>query len=544
MTVDGSVQSDVTGGESLTAGTDGTALSTQNTVTISADAFIGGDVTGGNVSGAVLETATFNTVNILGGTFSPASRIMGGAGTLNPSGSDVFTGNTLNVKSAGVKVGGVENFQLLNFFVPASLPAGVPALEISAGGTARLENGQGTSSAVRVIIDGAVSPLGPGQTFLLIKTDPGKLEGTPDPLASGGSLTLGVTLKYGLGITADNSAGLLTASVTSMPAEADERAKSISAGRLTGLALTAQGADLVSGQGMEAAVSAARGAARGGTNTGFGVSAFAAASAGRSRYDTGSHVDVSGMVLVAGVSFGIGLESGTLTVAPFVEYGTGSFDTFNSFVSSAQVRGSGDVRHAGGGIMIRMDFDGPGPGGLYLEASGRAGRVRTDFMSEDLRSAAGVAASYGLETAYRGVHAGIGYVWDVSDRVTADIYAKYLWTRQKGGTVRLSTGDLVTFGDADSSRARTGFRLSYRASGWAVLYAGAAWEHEFDGEMAASAYGFPIRRPSLRGGTGIGEIGASLRLSESVPLTLELGARGYIGRRKGFSGSFMISFEF
>jgi hypothetical protein len=98
-------------------------------------------------------------------------------------------------------------------------------------------------------------------------------------------------------------------------------------------------------------------------SNGVAVSAFAAASAGRSRYDTGSHVDVSGTVLAAGVAFGIGIGRGTLTLAPFVEYGEGSCDACNSFASSAP--GTGERRRAPRWRRAH------GPHGLRRPRSGR-----------------------------------------------------------------------------------------------------------------------------------------------------------------------------
>ncbi|MDR1313738.1 MAG: autotransporter outer membrane beta-barrel domain-containing protein [Deltaproteobacteria bacterium] len=144
--------------------------------------------------------------------------------------------------------------------------------------------------------------------------------------------------------------------------------------------------------------------------------------------------------------------------------------------------------------MARMDFGGPGPGGAYLEASGR---VRTDYGSGDLRSEEGVAASYELASSYYGAHAGIGYAWVVSDMASLEVYAKYVWTRQEGGTARLSAGEPVAFEDADSSRVRVGWKLSCRPSARASLYAGAAYEREADGRWRPPCTGCPYGgRPS------------------------------------------------
>jgi hypothetical protein len=73
---------------------------------------------------------------------------------------------------------------------------------------------------------------------------------------------------------------------------------------------------------------------------------------------------------------------------------------------------------------------------------------------------------------------------------------------------------------------------------------GAAWEHEFEGVAGATTNGLPITAPSLRGDTGIVELGLTLKPSATLPLSLDLGAQGHAGKRKGVTGSLRARFEF
>ena len=49
----------------------------------------------------------------------------------------------------------------------------------------------------------------------------------------------------------------------------------------------------------------------------------------------------------------------------------------------------------------------------------------------------------------------------------------------------------------------------------------------------------------MRGSTGIGEIGLTFKPSQStIPLSLDLGVQGYVGKREGVTGSLQLRFEF
>ena len=77
-------------------------------------------------------------------------------------------------------------------------------------------------------------------------------------------------------------------------------------------------------------------------------------------------------------------------------------------------------------------------------------------------------------------------------------------------------------------------------------YAGAAWEYEFDGKAKATTYGFDVPAPSLKGSTGVGELGLSFTpnvLSQNA-FSVDLGLQGYTGMREGLGGSVQMKFEF
>ena len=400
-----------------------------------------------------------------------------------------------------------------------------------------------SGSACNVGLAGGTS-LASRSTLTLLEVDPDKTLTANNLQRGNGIVQIGSTVAHD--ITADvnldpttRRLNAVTAQVS--PGRATDQSKALSEGFLGGLALNLQGADLVAGRGMDSAVRASSGtddAER------HGFAGFGALSGGSLRYNTGSHLDMNSLSLLTGLAWGIDLAPGRLTLGAFFEYGNGSYDTHNSFTNAASVDGDGNAYYLGGGILARMDFVNIGPGRFYAEASGRAGKTHNEYDSSDLRDAAGRKADYDSSSPYYGLHFGTGYVWNINDAATLDLYGKYFWTRQQGDSVGLSTGEHLSFDDINSSRLRFGGRFAYILNEHVAPYIGAAWEHEFDGKARAKTNGFDIDAPNLRGNTGIGELGLSLTPSADLPLTIDLGVQGYTGKHEGVTGSLMVKWEF
>jgi outer membrane autotransporter protein len=318
-----------------------------------------------------------------------------------------------------------------------------------------------------------------------------------------------------------------------------ERAKAYSEGFLAGAIAVNQAADLVTTQGVAALLSSA------------GKGAFGAIGYGDSRYETGSHVNAKGYNLLAGLSASVGNAS----VGGFFETGDGDYDTHNSF-SSGKVKGSGDLRYHGVGLLGRVDI----AGGAYVEASLRAGRTKNDYKNNALE----LGKKFDTKSDYLGSHVGAGYVWQLNAGQSAEVYGKYLWTHQKGDTVRFDSTDsdglrrrsTLKFSATDSQRLRIGGRYTWTASNQTSFFVGAAYEHEFDGDADAKLtidYSYSgvgdhtngkIKSPSLDGNVGIGELGLKVKPSVNSPVSIEAGLQGYGGDRKGATGYFNLKYVF
>jgi hypothetical protein len=551
----GEVTDTVWGGHGVLNSAQGDA--TNNSVTISGGK-IGGSVYGGFTH--LGYNAKGNSVTILGGQFDSTKDVIGGRGEVNATfnsvtisggakigtlyggfvgSGDAFTGNALNLKTAGLTVEGLQDFEYLNFYLPSTLGAGDTMLTVTY--EARLtENydGSGRSSVVNLILEGSRPPLRPGDQIVLINaTTLTANSGLNDTAVGQG--TQGAVLIYDFDIQADIANNRLLAIVSRI--EPDERVRVLAMGFLAGLALVNQGAEMTAGPGLAEALKAARLASQA---TGYGLGIFGSLSGGRSRYDTGSHLDMSSLSLMTGLAWGADLAPGFLTLGAFFEYGQGSYDTYDSLVDYASVHGDGDARHVGGGVAGRLDFSEVGPGHIYTEASFRAGKTRNEYDAKDLRDPLGRQADYDSSSAYYGLHLGAGYVWNITEGVSLNLYGKYFWTRLEGDSVTLKTGDPVRFKDVESSRLRLGARFAYTFNEHVSPYVGLAWEREFDGEARATTHGLAIDAPSLKGNTGIGELGLTIQPSTSLLLYFDLGVSGYTGRREGGMGSFMARLEF
>lgn len=260
--------------------------------------------------------------------------------------------------------------------------------------------------------------------------------------------------------------------------------------------------------------------------------------------------------MAAGVAGGAELEQGhKMTLGAFLEYGRGTYDTYNSFTNYASVTGNGDTHYTGGGIFGRFDFAGTGLGyvadlaptqadGLYLEVSLRAGRVSMGFDSNDLIDPDGHRGNYESKSGYWGGHAAAGYVFNFDEQQSLDVYGRYLWTHMKGDSVAIGK-DQLHFDSATSNRVQIGGRYHYAYSDQFKPYIGAAYEYEFSGGVGASAYNLRLDEPSLKGGTGIIEAGFSFTPNAKVPnFSINVTGQGFFGQRQGGSGGIKLKYQF
>jgi hypothetical protein len=484
----------------------------------------GGDVSGNSICGpwTDLWTATSGSVALSGATIIVDASLYG---VFPRPGGDAFAGNALKVVDYGgtSTVGGIGNFENFDFRLSSSTGNGDTILS-----TASLElGGHGQASRVSSLgVAGGGAILRPGDTITLIRS------GATTGLFENSTLSAskGVTILYDIAASLDGAGNMVATVVNS---SAHPQSKALSEGYLSGQALLSQAADLATGKGISQAAANALDS---------GPRAFGAFGGGSLRHKTGSRVNVEGYSFLLGLAHGWDLGHGRLTLGGFLEYGMGDFDTNNSFASAPSVFGEGNTEYLGGGLLARLDLAEGSHGHGYLEASGRFGRVESDFSSRDFVNFRNTAVSYDTSSHYYSAHLGVGYVFRFSEDESLDLYAKYVMTHQQGDSVVLSSGDPVNFDSVNSKRVKAGARFSFAVNEHVSPFFGLAFEHEFDGKAGASSHGFRLDVPKLKGSTGIGELGLSVRTGSAV--SFDLGVQGHLGNRRGVSGSLLLNVTF
>ncbi|WP_322997864.1 autotransporter outer membrane beta-barrel domain-containing protein [Castellaniella sp.] len=539
-----SIASSLTGGNVVMSGNAiGNHIILSGNIVFSAPTITAGSTQDGN--------AMNNTVSILDKAWIASGKIYAGqsqhgtvqgnriilAGTPNLSNAELFGGysivgapivirdNTLEVRSAGLTAKSVAAFDTYQFLLPKGVSATTTMLTIGGGAATDLGS---AGTLIDVANDAGI--LATGTQATLLSNAAGLSSSTYSATPTQVIGHQGFALDYQFDVVNDGTA--LIATVQGANASAASKAPVES--RASTLALANQGADLAAGLGM----SRARSAAASGD-----WAAFGAIAGGHSRYESGSHVTVDGVSLMAGVARRFAPGTGELTVGPFIEAGYGSHDSDNDF-SGQSVRGSGNSHYVGAGVLAHYDFDRATPDlGAYAEASLRAGRLDSDWRSNDLAGANGQSASYDGNATYIGAHLGAGWRLPLGERSSADLYAQYFWTRLGSDSADVA-GAPYDFKATDSSRTRLGARFIHAYSDQTRVWAGAAWEHEFDSVARATVYGFDTPSPSLKGDTGVFELGVTLTPTSRKALSIDIGLQAYIGQRQGVGGGAALKYAF
>ena len=258
---------------------------------------------------------------------------------------------------------------------------------------------------------------------------------------------------------------------------------------------------------------------------------WAGAGANAMRVESGSHVDSKGWNLGVGWAREDAAKGGTKRLfSPFVEYGRGTYD---SYLDNG-AHGSGKLSYFGLGVLGKLTQQ----DGLWLEASARAGRAKSDY------SLHGENAGYDGSNAYYGIHLGVGKTFMLQKDASLDAYVRYFWSHQDGMSVKLrGSGDAYDFADVDSHRLRLGLRYSRKDRSAGECYAGLAWEHELGGEASASVGGDAAPSPSLKGSSCMLELGYRF-LPQNSRISYDFHINGWQGKRKGFSGGAAIQWTF
>jgi len=498
-----------------------------NTVTLNGTV-VSGDVTGGRATNG---DAVGNMVNLTGGYVM--GKIYGGV--VNATHRSL--NNTLAVRGFNTKVGEIDNasVQNLHFYIPAGTMSDVRDTMLY------IKNAPATGKDLRgmnigVALAGNRPTLGLGDTISLVKTYKNNNIADTDavPLTTDDTLVnrtegmQGVSLRYGFDLMkrADNE---LVAKVSSVAL--NEQTKSLVETRAASASLINSGADLLTDSGMKAAIEAASAAPRtvpGGSND---FNLWAAQGGSSLRLNSGSHVDAKGWNINLGFAKKAAAGRNTITYGPFLEYGRGTYDSY----LDDGTHGDGKTSYFGGGVMAKVQS----AGGTYVEGSLRAGRVKSDYSG----NISGTNTGYDNSSTYYAAHIGIGQEKELKNGSTIEGYAKYFYAHQGGNTTTLHTGETYEFDSVNSNRIRIGTRYTHKMPGSGAFYTGLAYEYEFGSEAGASYQGYSTPSPSLKGSTGILELGYRFTPKESR-VSYGVNLMGMTGKRRGITGGVQMTWAF
>ncbi len=299
----------------------------------------------------------------------------------------------------------------------------------------------------------------------------------------------------------------------------NEKSKSVVETQIASLAGIITSADLLSNAGFSNASQAVQQSnAEGGSAR--EMVPYAAVGYGNMRQESGSYVDVQGSAFNIGFAKEVKNGSGKLLFGPMIEYGRGSYESY----LNDGTKGDGNTQNFGLGVMARQNND----NGTYYEGSLRYGKLTSNYNSGDL-----VGADYDTDANYWGAHLGLGKVFQLNDKNSIDTYCKFFYTNQGSSSANI-LGSNVEFDAVKSKRSRLGFRFNHATSDVRSIYAGLAWQHEFDGSACATANGFSMPSPSIKGNSMMVELGVNVA-PKSSPVSFDLGVSGWAGKQKGYS---------
>ena len=534
---------------------------TRNSITVLSGR-VDADVVGGYDDG----TATDNTVTLYDAASFTGSNFYGGRSA--GSSSDVFTGNTLNVHGQ-IDGASLQNFQNLNFSDVADHQASVDLSKSAIIGDRK-------GSMTNVFIANLKDQSGPvPEEYVLVHTPKASSSFTGTNLYVNGDRTVtigpdgnyvpysGTVANDGTMDNATGSTGMtksqtltkgflefdvdyfikngqdLIARSKKESAHAVPETQNFTANRAASAELMDIGADFVAGEGIDRALQASQCL----PGEPCGAKAFMAVNGGYSTFLGGTTTTMSYGNLLAGLARQCKIGPMGYLAGVFFETGLGRFHSEYEPDDSRAIDSEGHDYYYGIGALAKVFLNRDALKGLYAEGSIRYGLMMSDWQSHDIQ-VNGRNADWDGRDLYLTAHGGLGYMWDVTDNVTADVYAKYFWGHLWGDDGSIC-GEKFEFDDIYSSRVRTGGRLNFKKDDSFSWYLGGAWEHEFDMKSRATLYGNDVPSTNYSGNTGIAEAGVYYRPEAAPDWSFTLGATGYFGeKREGVTGHLQIRYEF
>ncbi len=492
-----------------------------NRVTIAGDALVAGNIYGGYSGDTGSAVRNMVTLTPDAGINYVDSTVYGGQ---SMGGGEARVGNTLNVNSSALEVKDIVNFETVNLnFSRGTIP--LP-------GDAVLTLNSQTGSDLRDTVVNAFGEIAGGQTthlaerITLIENAQGVTSN--DKTISGTALIRqGVSLDHNYVLSATGT----TIDAVLRSTTLDPATEIFTNGRLATVGFLNEGTDFALDVGIMNMLETVR-------VKGIGVFGAVRGSDVRHDLDKGGDASVSGTHWLLGVTGKLNpAKDYDLIGSLYAEAGWGNIDSDNSLAS-----GHGDTHYYGIGLIGRYQQNEGAMKGAYAQINAKAGRASTDLKSS-LYDANGNRGEYDEDATYYGAGVGVGYLWEIAQAYTLDLSARYQWLHLDGYDTDI-VNDPYKFDDIDSHRTKVGARLNFTENKQYTPYIGVAWEHEFSGSARGSVYGYSLKDNSLKGDTGVAEIGVSFSPEAESAWRIDANVQGYAGQREGVAGNLVVNYMF
>lgn len=486
-----------------------------------------GDITAGTLTGnSILANGNINIKEAINALNESSKTRAAGAGALE--GKDITAGSikASSIKAENITTGSMNVTGDVTATKDITISEGASSVggTLKADGTLNIEK-DSTLYANKIVLTG-------NEKLKITSTAKGTILSTKEGVVNGSGQAIDMNKAIDPNTTTSQKEGLLTkkygARVSGndvindvLSAKLDEKAKSVVETQIASLAGVITSADLLSNAGFSNASQAVQQSnAEGGSAR--EMVPYAAVGYGNMRQESGSHVDVQGSAFNIGFAKEVKNGSGKLLFGPMIEYGRGSYESY----LNDGTKGDGNTQNFGLGVMARQNND----NGTYYEGSLRYGKLTSNYNSGNL----GVAdADYDTDANYWGAHFGLGKVFQINDKNSIDTYCKFFYTNLGSSSANISVNN-VEFDAVKSKRSRLGFRFNHATSDVRSIYAGLAWQHEFDGSACATVDGVSAPSPSIKGDSMMVELGVNVA-PKSSPVSFDLGVSGWAGKQKGYS---------
>lgn len=474
-----------------------------------------------------------NVINFYGGTVR--GTISGGTGNFGES----ISGNTLNVYSTGLSAGSLSNLETINFYVPSSASSGDTMLTLTTSSSTDL-----SSTYINAALRNGTS-LSVNDTITLLASN-GEIS-TNSSLFQNQTLSGDVATNYNLSLTQSGNSIIATVDSITENEPIDVATESI----LVIPATVAVNEEIFPTPDIEMAGTEVETDDETGTGEGvmeeitvhadneiFGYMGYGSF---KKKLKNGGYIDTKNQGIDIGLSRMFRNSHGYLTVAPIVDYGHGSYDSY----LDDGTHGEGKSSYWAGGLIARQTNN----SGFYYEGALRAGRASMDFDSWNIPYNGDYAhMNYDNDTTIFSGHIRLGHIFRPRRKDSLHTYLIYSHNHQNGSNTDIfvngAQNSHVNFSSVDSGKFKVGFRATRAVKPFSRLYTGLAYQYEFTGEASAMYDTTKNDSTKVSGSSGMLEFGWQLKPTQSSPWLFDLNTTGWVGDQKGVQFAMKVKKEF